>query len=347
MTDLFMVDVITIKKKAFMITLATLLLTITTGSLFAIDISISVENILNTADKLNLVVKIRYNKSIEQINYQKSEIKPDQPIDLGDNVIPVEAITGSVNKPGLSYDILMDDEVLYNSSSDGQYITDKIVYTFQVFEIDDLYIKPLMLSYRFGEQERDLYTQPIPILSRKMVVIRNEQGQIALRGLKAPFGEESGISPIIIILSILALVTLVLLIVLLIIRKKKTKPEKPPMSPLEEALDRLRRLKHSTLVSDGKIKEYYMQLSDIVRRFLAHKLHLTIMESPTDKVREMLGRSIFDPDQVNRIVDFLKQCDRVKFAKYVPPESSISYDSDRAYDIVTSFREREPELVNA
>jgi hypothetical protein len=342
-----MFDVTNIKKKVYIILLTALLITITTGPLFAIDISISVENILNTADRLNLVVKIRYNKSIEQIYYQESDIKPDQTIDLGNHIITAEAITGSVNKPGRSYDIVMDDEVVYNSSADGQYITDKIVYTFQVFEIDDIYIKPLRLSYRLDEQERDLYTQPIPILSRKMAVIRNEQGQIALRGLKAPFGDESVVSPIIIILSILALVMVVLLIVLLILRKKKTEPEKPPMSPLEEALDRLHRLKHSTLVSDGMVKEYYIQLSHIVRRFLAYKLHLTIMESPTDKVREMLGRSIFDPELVNRVVGFLKQCDRIKFAKYIPPESSIESDFERAYDIVTSFREREPELVNA
>ncbi len=313
---------------------------------YAIELNISVENILNTADKLKLIITIRYNKSIESINYKRSDIQIDNPVDIKNYVSPSDSIIKGKEPVSRNFNIITEEDVIYNSSTNRQYQTDEIIYTFQVFEIIDLYINPMKVVYSFGDRATEIYTPPIPILSKQVDIIRNEKGQVALRGLKAPFGENTGIPLIAIIFFVLAFFVLVLVVVLIILRRKNKEELSIPLTPLGEALEKLAKLKSSNMLEKGNIKDYYIQLSAIIRQFLASKLHMHIMESPTDKVKDMLNKNLFNKEQVTRIIDFLEECDRVKFAKHIPNDDSISKETKNAYDILNSFRERESELIN-
>ena len=103
-------------------------------------------------------------------------------------------------------------------------------------------------------------------------------------------------------------------------RKKNT--TKPPMaiqSPWEKACQALLVLEKSSLLSQSRFKEFYSELSDIVRHYFEERFHYHAPEMTTEEFLLSLKSS----DQLNSkqqetLKEFLTSCDMVKFAKYVP-----------------------------
>jgi hypothetical protein len=146
-----------------------------------------------------------------------------------------------------------------------------------------------------------------------------------IKDIKPPVYFPANFSPLIIIGILILLVALVWLISILIKRfsqrKENITPQKPAHQIAYEALQDLRR---KNLPYTGRIKEYYSELSDIVRRYIEARFNIRAAEMTTE---EFLF-SLRDSDdltgaQKNLLKEFLTQCDMVKFAKYGPLEKEI------------------------
>ena len=96
------------------------------------------------------------------------------------------------------------------------------------------------------------------------------------------------------------------------------------MSPRERAIKELAILLAKDLVGKHKVKEFYLQLTMIVRRYIerAHKVR-----APEQTTEEFLAAvsadAQFSPAVVDRLKAFLQAADLVKFAAYDPSESDI------------------------
>ncbi len=128
-----------------------------------------------------------------------------------------------------------------------------------------------------------------------------------------------------------ALLVMVLIIVVLVIAafiyfKKKKVEEKPvlPPAPAEEiARNALVALKEAKLIEKGMVKEYYIRLSDIIRAYIENRYRIFAMDRTTwELFQEMKSRRI-ERLHVDRINDFLEDCDMVKFAKYMPVQKEV------------------------
>lgn len=99
-------------------------------------------------------------------------------------------------------------------------------------------------------------------------------------------------------------------------------PLAPPSSPLrpahEEALEALARLEASPLLEQGEVKEYHIQVSDILRRYVEARFRVQALEMTTREVLEGLDRARVDGTFRDGFERFLAPCDRVKFAKARP-----------------------------
>ena len=103
-------------------------------------------------------------------------------------------------------------------------------------------------------------------------------------------------------------------------KRKKTAPAAVIVkSPWEKAYEALSALEKSTLLSQLQFKEFYSQLSDIVRHYLEERFHYKAPEMTTEEfLLSLKGSDQLNEKQKDILKEFLTSCDMVKFAKYVP-----------------------------
>jgi len=101
--------------------------------------------------------------------------------------------------------------------------------------------------------------------------------------------------------------------------REREVPQIPPRPAHEIAYEQLKELKRMDLPGQGRIKEYYTILSDIIRHYLENRFLLRAPEMTTEEFIQEAGRSPkIGAEQKKLLKEFLSHCDMVKFAKYGP-----------------------------
>lgn len=155
-----------------------------------------------------------------------------------------------------------------------------------------------------------------------------------IRPLKDVVEIGGGFSPAYII--ILILIALAVFVFIYFKKKKKIekKPVLPPMPAEDIARGALKALKDMKLAEKGLIKEYYIRLSDIIRAYIEDKYKIFAMDMTTwELFQEMKIRRVERP-HVDKINNFLEDCDMVKFAKYTPDKKEIGDIYKQAEEII-------------
>ena len=105
----------------------------------------------------------------------------------------------------------------------------------------------------------------------------------------------------------------------------------------EIAYDRLRELIKQDLVKQGKIKEFYERISDILRHYIEHRFDLRAPERTTEEfLAEIQLTEVLSSADKSKLAEFLEHCDMVKFAKFNPTGEQIQ----RTFDLVKDFIEK-------
>lgn len=120
-------------------------------------------------------------------------------------------------------------------------------------------------------------------------------------------------------------------------------PQEPVLSAHEEAYLALNQLKHSDLVRKGLVKQYFFQMSEILRRYLERRFRIRALESTTYELMQELT-PVANRDQVQLIQEVLDFCDLVKFAKYEPAALEVIQETNRAKTVIDQTKE-EPEPI--
>ncbi len=92
-------------------------------------------------------------------------------------------------------------------------------------------------------------------------------------------------------------------------------PAKPVHLLALEALDAL---EASSLPERGRIKEYHVRISEIMRNYIEGQLQVPALELATGEVVQGLGAASLSPPLTSAFGSFLDACDLVKFAKAHP-----------------------------
>ena len=103
--------------------------------------------------------------------------------------------------------------------------------------------------------------------------------------------------------------------------------ERARVTAYDRAMARLDRLRRTGLPEASAVDGWYVELSDIVRRYIEERFAVRAPELTTEEFLLEAGRSA-DLKQPHRelLSDFLARCDRVKFARY-SPEADESRDA--------------------
>lgn len=133
-------------------------------------------------------------------------------------------------------------------------------------------------------------------------------------------------------------------------KKPLTEEEKEALlPPYDRALLELRKLENSKYLIQDEYKQYYSELTDIVRSYLEEDVHVTALESTTDELiykLEMLrdaGELEIDEDTLQQFKRILQTADLVKFAKSKPETSVAEQDRKSIEQIVIKTHDAIPE----
>lgn len=131
------------------------------------------------------------------------------------------------------------------------------------------------------------------------------------------------------------------IILYFILRDKPTEEEIiSRIPPFDAAKMRLKELDGKELISQNKIKLYYVELTDIVRTFIEKELNIPALESTTDELLETItdfntsSKLNIPKETLNKLHKLLQEADLVKFAKSKPLQNEIALHRGDAEGII-------------
>lgn len=132
-----------------------------------------------------------------------------------------------------------------------------------------------------------------------------------------------------------------------VIRKRKVEEDKPTykvLPPFEEAIYKLNELDGKLLWQNNQVKEYYSELTEIVRNYIERELQVPALEKTTDEIIGML-RDFHDAntiqtskETIKKLKELLQEADLVKFAKSKPISIEIEEDRKDAEEIISNLK---------
>ena len=117
-------------------------------------------------------------------------------------------------------------------------------------------------------------------------------------------------------------------------------PPPPPPVPADiTALEKLRQLAQTDWLATGKIKEYYIAISEILRGYLEGAFQTPALERTTSELmRDLRRKSEIPVERQAELKELLETCDLVKFAKFRPEAAEATAAHAAAVKFVEQTR---------
>ncbi len=267
---------------------------------------------------------------------------------IGDKVTAeVKVISDADSKVEFNVEKSEDDKVIvgdYKSESkklpENMKLT-VLTFTVQSFKLGTVKLGRVKVKVNGKEYEKDIPDlEVVSILPQNKKAINPLKPQASIKPdysyLKkyAKYG----------LIAILILALLYYLIKKLIERLKgreKKIEEKPEIldPPCVEVKNLISSLLSKTYLKEGKVKEFFVELSEIAKRFLGRVFEFDYDSKTSEEVFQLIKGKI-KMEEESLIRDFFEVCDLVKFAKYVPEQSEINSTVNTLYQIVETICKR-------
>lgn len=219
-------------------------------------------------------------------------------------------------------EIAAKSQIDTSSTSRKEFVNYSQTLSITSFDTGFHYIPPITIHYSYaGDTTRhELVSEGVYLKVRTIAVDTTQ----AIKDIKGPIQAPITFSELapyfggaLIIVMIIALVWYYFW------RKRLNKPlfpviTRPVGPPWEDALQSLDVLDEKKLWQSGKIKEYYSELTDIIRRYLHQQHGIEAMEMVTSEILECFDNAGLNPDSRSLLNHVLMQADFAKFAKAIP-----------------------------
>lgn len=132
-------------------------------------------------------------------------------------------------------------------------------------------------------------------------------------------------------------------------RRNANKKPEIQLSPIDKAIGGLKRFDHKYTGSTANIKEYYSELTGILRLYIEETVNIPAMESTTSGLMQSLPaaasakRITLSQDTFTQVESVLKNADMVKFALSRPPSQQLIDDRAVTENIIQTIETAIPE----
>jgi hypothetical protein len=117
-------------------------------------------------------------------------------------------------------------------------------------------------------------------------------------------------------------------------RPRPVPPPPPPRPPWEVAFEELYAVRHAGLAREARFAEHYDRVSDAVRKYLGGRYGFDGLETTTREMTSILKRVQPPVVELTTILQFLDECDLVKFARFTPSDEDCMRVLDQGEYIV-------------
>jgi hypothetical protein len=193
-------------------------------------------------------------------------------------------------------------------------------------------------------ERRVLRTGPVEIEIVSVLSPEDEAPEIA--DLKAPVAVAPDFGPLLGALGIVGALAVVAAVAWWLHRRFGARLAAVPqvtdpfhrMPPHEWVYEELRRLLDRRLAEEGRVEEFFAELSHIVKQYLGGRYRIDLLERTTSEVKPDLQQAGAPSDPVQATVELLRQADTVKFARGAPDAAACRDAVEEAYRIVDATR---------
>ena len=141
-------------------------------------------------------------------------------------------------------------------------------------------------------------------------------------------------------IAITIIIAIIITVAIKLLSHIKRKVRLMRMSPRERALEELKELLSKKLIENHLLKDFYVELTMVVRRYIERQHHVRAPEQTTEEFLAVISsNTIFSPDVIKRLKEFLQAADLVKFAAYTPDRNSNNDAIETAKSYITTDAE--------
>ncbi len=236
---------------------------------------------------------------------------------------------------------------LLTTSSDSSFAKDNNTYNYLYegisFDTGMFRINPVMILVSSETGKDTLYSPELLV----QVYYPEVDTSAAIKDIKGPINTPLTFAELNTEIAAGSVLILLLLAAYLIYRylakRRKGEIHREPELPAHvNALNRLNRLKKEKIWQQGRVKDYYSELSDIIRSYLEGRYGFSARESITTEILDSFRPWSYEDDFLMEVLEkLLITSDLVKFAKEDPGPMENETNLNNAYIFVEKTRESE------
>ncbi len=196
-------------------------------------------------------------------------------------------------------------------------LTLKKSYIVTSFDQGSFHLPPAII--RFAKSS-DSLVATIPAMQFRTIKVDTAQ---PIKDIVGPMKQPITFMEILPYLLIILGVAAIVYFVLFFLKRYKPKPlaEKafePKIPAHLLALQQLRALEEKKLWQNAKVKQYYIELTEIIRSYIERRFNIFAMEMTSGEIKSALNSIDVDSALKNKFFTMLDNADLAKFAKYEP-----------------------------
>jgi hypothetical protein len=201
------------------------------------------------------------------------------------------------------------------------------------------------LKVRFtgkGGESHELETEPVSV--KVLSLLPKDMQELEIKDIVGPQSPPARIGWILLAAGALLLVGAGVVLGALSLSKRRRTGEEAARIPAHEiAFDALERLAAGQLVEKGAWKEFYVRLTDILRRYIENRFGFHAPERTTEEFLEEIRRDgqtggfadALGPARKRLLEEFFTHGDMVKFAAMVPRKEEVQAAFDSCRDFIS------------
>lgn len=258
----------------------------------------------------------------------------------------------TVEFPNISDSLQSLIEVLGKSKIDTIDLDDKAFqkqmrsYTITCFDSGSYRIAPKWFKINVNGITDSVPTNGVSLFVHSMAIDTTR----GLTDIKMPYSAPLTLKEVTpYILGIILIAAIIFLIIYSIKRKKKNKPfftlpAKPKEPAHIVALRELDRIKNEKIWQKEKTKQYYSEVTDVLRTYIEERFDIRAMEQTTDEILDgfRYRKDLLTEKSFTNLSQILSLADLVKFAKYktLPDDDNLTLVN--SYFFVNETKKEEP-----
>ena len=221
-----------------------------------------------------------------------------------------------------SVEVASKSKVDTNATSRKDFVNYSQAILITSFDTGFHYVPPftVLYSYPGDKSKHELLSEGVYLKVRAVEVDTTR----AIRDIRGPISAPLSFAELAPYLAGVAVLAFIIgLIWYYLWRKRINKPlfpviTRPQGPPWQLALQSLELLENEKLWQNGKIKEYYSELTDIIRHYLHQQHGIEAMEMITSEILAAYDLAGLHSDSRKLLTNILEQADYAKFAKAIP-----------------------------